>query len=86
MEGFSAVIAVSIFIGVIVAIVSEQLHLTVAAFLGALILVFAHIMTLQDAVSYIGQSYATLALFLELPIKVKLIRFIISSGMWIGVP
>jgi Na+/H+ antiporter NhaD/arsenite permease-like protein len=71
MEGFSAVIAVSIFMGVIVAIVSEQLHLTVAAFLGALILVFAHIMTLQEAVSYIGQSYATLALFFGVMVLVR---------------
>jgi Na+/H+ antiporter NhaD/arsenite permease-like protein len=71
MEGFSAVIAVSIFMGVIVAIVSEKLHLTVAAFLGALILVFAHIMTLQDAVSYIGQSHATLALFFGVMVLVR---------------
>jgi Na+/H+ antiporter NhaD/arsenite permease-like protein len=71
MEGFSAVIAVSIFMGVIVAIVSEKLHLTVAAFLGALILVFAHIMTLQEAVSYISQSYATLALFFGVMVLVR---------------
>jgi Na+/H+ antiporter NhaD/arsenite permease-like protein len=71
MEGFSAVIAVSTFLGVIVTIVSEQLHLTIAAFLGALILVFAHIMTLQEAVSYIGQSYATLALFFGVMVLVR---------------
>ena len=57
MENFSAIIAASTFIGVIFIIMSEQLHLTVAAFLGALILVFTHIMTLQEAVGYIGLSF-----------------------------
>lgn len=57
MENFSAIIAASTFIGVIFIIMSEQLHLTVAAFLGALILVFTHIMTLQEAVGYIGHSF-----------------------------
>jgi Na+/H+ antiporter NhaD/arsenite permease-like protein len=71
MEGFSAVVAISVFLGVIAAIMSEQLHLTVAAFLGALILIFAHIMTLQEAVGYISQSYATLALFFGVMILVR---------------
>jgi Na+/H+ antiporter NhaD/arsenite permease-like protein len=68
---FSAVIASGIFIGVIAVIVSEQIHLTVAAFLGALILIFAHIMTLQEAINYISQSYATLALFFGVMILVR---------------
>lgn len=71
MENFSAIIAASTFIGVIFIIMSEQLHLTVAAFLGALILVFTHIMTLQEAVGYIGHSYATLALFFGVMVMIR---------------
>jgi Na+/H+ antiporter NhaD/arsenite permease-like protein len=71
MEGIPAIIAASTFVCVIVAIVTEQLHLTVAAFLGALILVFTHILTLQEAVNYISQSYATLALFFGVMVLVR---------------
>jgi Na+/H+ antiporter NhaD/arsenite permease-like protein len=71
MENWSAIIASATFVGVIVVIMTEQLHLTVAAFLGALILVFAHIMTLQEAVGYISYSHATLALFLGVMILVR---------------
>ena len=66
-----AIIAASVFIGVIVIIMFEWLHLTVAALLGALILVFAHIMTLQEAIDYISQSYATLALFFGVMVLVR---------------
>jgi Na+/H+ antiporter NhaD/arsenite permease-like protein len=71
MENWSAIIASATFVGVIVVIMTEQLHLTVAAFLGALILVFAHILTLQEAVDYISYSHATLALFLGVMILVR---------------
>ncbi|MEB3216693.1 MAG: ArsB/NhaD family transporter [Nostocales cyanobacterium 94392] len=71
MENFPAIIAASTFIGVIVIIMSEKLHLTVTAFLGALILVFTHIMTLQEAVGYISHSYATLALFFGVMVMVR---------------
>ncbi|MEA5594412.1 ArsB/NhaD family transporter [Rivularia sp. UHCC 0363] len=71
MENLPAIIAASTFIGVIVIIMSEQLDLTVAAFLGALILVFTHIMTLQEAVGYISYSYATLALFFGVMVMIR---------------
>jgi Na+/H+ antiporter NhaD/arsenite permease-like protein len=59
------------FIAVIVVIMFEWLHITVAALLGALILVFTHIMTLQEAVGYISRSYATLALFFGVMVLVR---------------
>ncbi len=74
MENFSAIIAATTFVGVIVVIMSEQLDLTVTAFLGALILVFAHIMTLQEAIGYISYSYATLALFFGVMVLVRTIE------------
>ena len=66
-----ATVAVITFATVLLAILTERLHLTVAAFLGALVLVFAHVMTLNEAVSFIGQSYATIALFFGVMVLVR---------------
>ena len=66
-----AIVAAVTFTAVTVTILTERLHLTVAAFLGALVLVFAHVMTLNQAIEYISQSYATLALFLGVMILVR---------------
>lgn len=66
-----ATVAAITFITVIVSILTERLHLTVAAFLGALVLVFAHVMTLNEAINYISQSHATLALFFGVMVLVR---------------
>ncbi|MEW5859958.1 MAG: SLC13 family permease, partial [Cyanobacteriota bacterium] len=71
MELFPAIIATSTFVGVILFIMTEWLHLTIAAFLGALLLVFAHIMSLTEAIEYIGKSYQTLALFFGVMVLVR---------------
>lgn len=71
MANLPAIITLATFVGVIAIIISEKIHLTVTALLGALILVFAHIMTLQEAVNYISQSYATLALFFGVMVLVR---------------
>ena len=71
MAIWQSIIAASTFIGVILLIMTERLHLMIAAFLGALILVFAHIMTLAEAVEYISQSYSTLALFFGVMVLVR---------------
>jgi Na+/H+ antiporter NhaD/arsenite permease-like protein len=68
---FPAIIAIFTFLTVILVIVFEKIHITIAAFLGALILVFAHIMTLGEAVDYIAKSYATLALFFGVMVLVR---------------
>jgi Na+/H+ antiporter NhaD/arsenite permease-like protein len=66
-----AIVAALTFTTVIFSILTERLHLTVAALLGALVLVFAHVMTLNEAIGYISQSHATLALFLGVMILVR---------------
>ncbi|WP_013321611.1 ArsB/NhaD family transporter [Gloeothece verrucosa] len=71
MENLPAIIAALTFIGVIGIIMAETLHLTVAALLGALILVFTHVMTLSEAINYISASYATLALFFGVMVLVR---------------
>lgn len=71
METWQAIFAASTFVIVIVLIMTEWVHLTIAAFLGALLLVFANIMTLKEAIGYISQSYATLALFFGVMVLVR---------------
>lgn len=71
MENWQAVIASATFLGVIVLVMTEWIHLTIAAFLGALLLVFTHVMTLEEAIGYIGNSYGTLALFFGVMVLVR---------------
>ena len=71
MENVQAAISAATFIAVIFLIITEWIHLTVAAFLGAVILVFTHVMTLNNAIEYIGRSHATLGLFFGVMVMVR---------------
>ncbi len=71
MENVQAAIAAATFIGVVFLIITEWIHLTIAAFLGALMLVFTHVMTLNDAIEYISRSHATLGLFFGVMVMVR---------------
>jgi Na+/H+ antiporter NhaD/arsenite permease-like protein len=71
MENWQAIVATITFVGVIVLIMTEWLHLTIAAFLGALLLVFTNVMTLTEAIAYISRSYPTLALFFGVMVLVR---------------
>ena len=60
------------FLLVLVLIMTEWVHLTVAALLGAMVLVvFIHVLSLGEAVGYIGQSYSPLALFFGVMVLVR---------------
>jgi Na+/H+ antiporter NhaD/arsenite permease-like protein len=71
MESWSASASLAVFVGVMVCIITERLHLTIAAMLGAMVLLFLNILTLTEAVDYIAQSYATLALFFGVMVMVR---------------
>ncbi len=71
VTNFPAILSLGVFIGIILLIMLEKVHLTVAAFLGALILVFTHVITLKEGIDYISQSYATLALFFGVMVLVR---------------
>ncbi|MEG4806946.1 ArsB/NhaD family transporter [Microcoleus sp. F8-D3] len=71
MENVQAAIAATTFIGVIFLVMTEWVHLTITAFLGALILVFTHVMTLNNAIEYIGRSHGTLGLFFGVMVMVR---------------
>ncbi|WP_019501584.1 SLC13 family permease [Pseudanabaena sp. PCC 6802] len=71
MENWQAVLSIAVFGGLIFLLITEWIHFTVAAFLGALILVAANVMTLQQAIGYIGQSHGTLGLFFGVMVMVR---------------
>ncbi|BAY99683.1 hypothetical protein NIES37_36660 [Tolypothrix tenuis PCC 7101] len=71
MENWQAILSIITFITVIVLIMTEWVHLTIAAFLGALLLVFTNVMTLKEAVGYIGNSHGTLGLFFGVMVLVR---------------
>lgn len=71
MESWQATFSVITFIGVIFMIMTEWVHLTIITLLGALILIFANVLTLSEAVNYIGKSHGTLALFFGVMVLVR---------------
>jgi Na+/H+ antiporter NhaD/arsenite permease-like protein len=71
MENLSAFVSLTVFIGIIVVIIFEWIHLTVAAFLGALILIFTQVVSLNEAVNYISKAHQTLALFFGVMVLIR---------------
>ena len=71
MENWQAIASVAIFLGVLIAIVGEWIHLTIAALLGAMLLIGLNILTLDEAIAYIGRSHETLALFFGVMVMVR---------------
>ncbi|HEY9645814.1 MAG TPA: SLC13 family permease [Chroococcidiopsis sp.] len=71
MDNWQAIVASVTFISVIILVMTEWIHLTIAALLGALLLVFTHVMSLSEAIGYIGNSYSTLALFFGVMVLVR---------------
>lgn len=71
MGNWQAIASLAIFVGVIFFVTTEWLHLTIAALLGALLLVFVNILTLEEGINYISRSHATLALFFGVMVMVR---------------
>lgn len=71
MSQLPAIISASVFLLVIVLIMLEKVHLTIAALLGALILIFTHTITLTEAIEFISKSHATLVLFFGVMVLVR---------------
>jgi Na+/H+ antiporter NhaD/arsenite permease-like protein len=68
---WQAIAASAIFIGTLVVIIGEWVHLTIAAFLAAMLLVGLNILTLPEAIGYIGHSHTTLGLFFGVMVMVR---------------
>lgn len=71
MENWQAIVASGTFLVVIFLIMTEWIHLTIAALLGALILVFTRILTLPEAIGHIGENHGTLGLFFGVMVLIR---------------
>ncbi len=71
MENWQALLSILTFLSVIILIMTEWVHLTIVVLLGALLLIFTNIMTMQEAVGYIGNSYGTLGLFFGVMVLIR---------------
>jgi Na+/H+ antiporter NhaD/arsenite permease-like protein len=71
VANWQAIVSVITFASVIILIMTEWVNLTIATLLGALLLVFTNVMTLKEAVGYIGNSHGTLALFFGVMVLVR---------------
>jgi Na+/H+ antiporter NhaD/arsenite permease-like protein len=74
MENTPALIAAVTFIAAIAISITEWMPLVLSALLGALILVITNVMTLPEAIGYIGKSYSTLALFFGVMVLVRVLQ------------
>jgi Na+/H+ antiporter NhaD/arsenite permease-like protein len=74
MENSSALIAAVTFVVAIAISITEWIPLVLSALLGALILVVTNVMTLPEAIAYIGKSHGTLALFFGVMVLVRVLQ------------
>jgi Na+/H+ antiporter NhaD/arsenite permease-like protein len=74
MGSWQAIVALTIFGSVIGIIIMEWLPLTIAAMLGALLLVVSNILTLDLAISYIGNNHSTLGLFFGVMVMIRALQ------------
>jgi Na+/H+ antiporter NhaD/arsenite permease-like protein len=71
LHNWQPIVASLTFMGVIVLLITEWIHLTTAALLGALLLVIINIVSLPEAIEYIAKSHSTLTLFFGVMILVR---------------
>ena len=71
------ILSVVVFLIVMLAIVSEKVHRTVAAVAGGVVLIFLHVLTVDDAVSYI--DFSTIGVLIGMMLFVAVVR---NSGLF----
>lgn len=71
------IISIVVFLAVMVAIVSEKIHRTVAAVAGAVVLIFLHILSVEKAVEYI--DFNTIGVLIGMMLFVAVVR---NSGLF----
>jgi Na+/H+ antiporter NhaD/arsenite permease-like protein len=71
MLTWQAIVSLFTFLGVIFLLITEWIHFVVAAFLGALLLIITNVITMPEAIGYIGKSHGTLGLFFGVMVMVR---------------
>jgi Na+/H+ antiporter NhaD/arsenite permease-like protein len=74
MENWQAIAALAAFGAVIGTVVFEWVHFTLAAMLGALLLVVFNVLSLDQAIGYIAKSHSTLGLFFGVMVMVRVFQ------------
>jgi Na+/H+ antiporter NhaD/arsenite permease-like protein len=74
MHHWQSIASFIIFVAVIGVITLEWVHLTIAALLGALMLVLLNILTLEQAIGYVASSHPTLGLFFGVMVMVRTLQ------------
>jgi Na+/H+ antiporter NhaD/arsenite permease-like protein len=74
MQNIPALIASVTFVGTIAIAITEWIPLALSALFGALILVITNVMTLPEAIAYIGKSHGTLGLFFGVMVLVRVLQ------------
>ncbi len=74
MGQWQPIASLMIFVAVIGVITLEWVHLTIAALLGALMLVILNILTLEQAIGYVAKSHTTLGLFFGVMVMVRTLQ------------
>ena len=74
MGSWQAIVALIIFVSVIGIIITEWIPLTIAAMLGASLLVVLNILTLDQAIAYIANSHSTLGLFFGVMVMIRVLQ------------
>ncbi|MFN3361932.1 MAG: SLC13 family permease [Pseudanabaenaceae cyanobacterium] len=71
MENWHSALSVGVFVSVLVLLMTDWLHMTIVGLLGALILIFSNVISLAEAMEYVGRSHTTLALFFGVMVMVR---------------
>ena len=71
LENWQPIVASLTFVAVIVLLITEWVHLTTAALMGALLLVIVNIVSLPEAIEYVAKSHSTLTLFFGVMVLVR---------------
>ena len=71
------ILSVVVFFAVVVAIISEKIHRTVAAMAGGIVLIFLHVLSVDQAISYI--DFNTIGVLIGMMLFVAVVR---NSGLF----
>jgi Na+/H+ antiporter NhaD/arsenite permease-like protein len=71
MEWIDPAIASVIFVGVIVIVLLDWIHLTIVSLLGSMVLIFLRVISVDEAVGYVSQNYSTFVLFFGVMVVVR---------------
>ncbi len=74
MGNWQAIVASLVFVSVIGIIIMEWMPLTIAAMLGALLLVVSNILTLDRAIGYVASNHTTLGLFFGVMVMIRALQ------------